>query len=196
MPSNDNSIMIDIECLGTGKDCVVVSVGAVKFNLNTGDILKEEYWELNMREQQNKLNRAVSVDTVSWWANQTPETLKALQSTHDRVSITRFIEDFNEFIAGPNFFWAKGTNYDLEILTDLYQDAHDHLDNEIQVRPFKYSKWVDARVYYLLGKELGIMPRHAHEGAHNALQDAIFQTKTVCQIHRTLKDGLKKGKAK
>jgi len=191
MPSNNNHIMTDIECLGTDKDCVVVSVGAVKFNLNTGVILDERYWELDMHEQQRVLKRTINAQTITWWSNQTPDTLKALQS-HKRTGIEEFLGDFAEFIKGPNFFWAKGTNYDLEILTDLHRSASIWINPKINHNPFRYSKWVDARVYYLLGKELGIMPKHAHEGAHNALQDAIFQTKTVCQIHRTLKDSLKK----
>ena len=191
MPSQDNHIMIDLECLGTSKDCVIVSVGAVKFNLNTGVIVAQEYWELNTKEQQQKYFRTIDADTVRWWANQTPETLKAIQSTHNRVSITRFMEDFDRFIEGPNYFWAKGTNYDLEILTDLYTRS-----NLLRPRagPFKYSKWVDARVYYLLGKELGIMPNLTNEGAHNALADALFQVKVVTTIHKTLKNSLQKSK--
>lgn len=192
MSSQDNHIMLDLEALGTSRDCVVVSVGAVKFNLNTGVILDERYWELDMHEQQKVLKRTIDAHTITWWSNQTPDTIKALQS-HKRVGIEEFITEFTNFIKGPNFFWAKGTNYDLEILTDLHKAASIWINPSINRTPFQYSKWVDARVYYLIGKELGIMPKHTNEGAHNALQDAIFQTKTVCQIHRTLKDSLKKG---
>ena len=179
---NDNMVMLDIEGLGVGRDAVVVSVGAVRFNLDTGKILNTQYWDLGLKEQQRK-GRVISADTVCWWARQTPDVLSALTNT-PRYPIEIFIKEFNQFIEGKCFFWAKGTNYDLEILTNLYQ-MYD------QQSPFRYSKWVDARVYYMLGKRLGILPKKERTGAHNALADAIFQTEVVCHIHKELKDAIK-----
>lgn len=175
--SKYNHIMIDIEALGTSRDCVIVSVGAVRFDLDTGKIHSSKYWDLGMGEQQRR-GRTIDSSTIMWWANQTKETQQALRNT-ERSTIINFIGEFNKFIEGKVFYWAKGTNYDLEIISDLYRLYE-------QRPPFRYSKWVDARVYYLLGKKLGILPLEKNEGAHNALQDAEYQTRVVCQIHETL----------
>ena len=172
-----NHIMIDIEALGTQRDCVIVSVGATRFNLSTGKIESKKYWELSMREQQQK-GRTISADTVQWWSYQSTSTIMALQS-NERKPILDFIKEFDQFIEGKCFFWAKGTNYDLEIISDLYRLYE-------QKPPFRYSKWVDARVYYFIGKYFGILPQLENQSAHNALEDATFQTKVVCAIHAAM----------
>lgn len=178
-------IMIDIEALGTSRDCVIVSVGATRFNLDTGHIIDREYWELNMRQQQKK-GRTVDSDTIQWWSKQSEFTMKALQS-NNRTAILEFIKEFNQFIQGKCFYWAKGTNYDLEIIGDLYKLYE-------QRPPFKYSKWVDARVFYMLGKKLKILPDAENEVIHNALADAEFQTNVVCAVYKAMYNRLRGSK--
>lgn len=173
--------MIDIEALGTSRNCVIVSVGIVKFKIRTGEIFDEKYWELGLGEQQRK-GRSIDSSTVMWWANQSPNTLKAL-SGKNRIPIADFIREFNHFIQDKGFYWAKGTNYDLEIITDLYRLYE-------QQPPFRYSKWSDARPYYNLAKQLRILPNIDREDAHNALEDAKFQTQVVCTVYKTISDAI------
>ncbi len=176
--------MIDIEALGTQRDCVIVSVGIVKFNIRTGETLDTKYWELGLGEQQRR-GRTIDVGTVMWWSNQSSEALKALQIKPDRTTIEVFIREFNKFIEEKGYYSAKGTNYDLEIIGDLYRLYG-------QQAPFKYSKWLDARVYYFIGKQLGILPKYENTLAHNALADAEFQTKVVCTIHAAMQKHIKR----
>ncbi len=173
--------MIDIEALGTSHDCVIVSVGIVKFKLKTGEILDKKYWELCLGEQQ-RAGRTIDSSTLMWWAKQSPEVLKALQST-DRIGILDFIREFNYFIREPGYYHAKGTNYDLEIIGNLYRLFKER-------PPFKYSKWLDARVYYFTGKALGILPKLANTRAHNALSDAEYQTEVVCAVFKAMQSNI------
>lgn len=171
--------MIDIECLGVNKDCVIVSVGVVAFNLQKGVILDQKYWELNLRQQQ-KAGRTISADTVQWWSAQSSNTLKALQNK-SRTNIEDFIKEFNSFIEQKGYYWAKGTNYDLEILANLY-NQYGHLS------PFKYSKWSDARPFYRLAKDFKLEPPEDRSLAHNALDDAVYQAKVVCNVYRFINE--------
>lgn len=171
--------MFDLECLGHAHDCIVVSVGAVKFKLETGEILDQKYWELSLTEQKRK-GRSIDVTTIQWWSQQPSEVLAALHGGAHRVTIEVFIREFNKFIEEKGYYWAKGTNYDLEILTNLYAQYG-------QQPPFKYSKWLDARVFYHLAKTLRIEPPRERIGAHNALADALYQTEVVCNIYKRLK---------
>lgn len=174
--------MVDIEALGHSRDCIVVSVGIVKFKIRTCEILDEKYWELDMGGQK-KLGRTIDTSTIQWWMGQTKESQQAISNTK-RIEVLDFINEFEAFIKEPGYYWAKGTNYDFEILTNLFQQYwHD--------APFKYSKWIDARVYYFLGKQLGILPKKKNEFAHNALIDALFQTEVVCEVHKQLQEGVK-----
>jgi hypothetical protein len=103
----------------------------------------------------------------------------------NRCAIIDFIGQFNKFIQEKGYYWAKGTNYDLEIISDLYKLYG-------QKTPFKYSKWLDARVYYYTGKQLGILPKFENACPHNALDDAIFQTKVVCKVFGAIQSNVGK----
>lgn len=177
--------MIDLEALGHSHDCIVVSAGIVKFNLMNGNILDKKYWELNLKEQK-RIGRTIDVTTVQWWALQSENTRKAL-SNRGRTDVFKFLHELREFIKEPGYYWAKGTNYDLAILENL--NSHFNTSEYSQGRLFKYSKWCDARVMYLLDKEIVKLnrPSHSDEG-HNALADAEFQTKVVCKVYNALKN--------
>ena len=59
--------MIDIETLGTTPDCVVLSVGAVKFDPYK---LEEPHSKMLWRpsgDEQINANRRVDQNTLEWW---------------------------------------------------------------------------------------------------------------------------------
>lgn len=189
MTDTDVHYQIDIESLATSRDAIIVSVGICKFSLESGVISDHKYWELNLR-QQEKMGRKLSTDCIRWWSGQSKEALAAINN-NNRVPLETFVKEFNDFIKDPGFYWSKGTNFDLELITNLYEQLG-------QYAPFKYSKWADARVMYLLGNRLQITPKDIERtGAHNALDDALYQTKVVCEVYRQIKQGIisnRKGK--
>lgn len=181
---NSTFYMFDIESLATSKNAVVVSVGAVKFKMS-GEVLDKKYWELNLREQEKK-GRSLSSDTIRWWSMQSSEALSAI-ANGDRTPIEIFIKEFNHFIQEPGYYSSKGTNFDLEIIANLYADYG-------QYAPFKYSKWFDARAIYILAKELGIYDANRPEIPHNALSDAEYQTSVMIKVFNQLKESLANGR--
>ena len=62
--------MIDIETLGTSPDCVVLSVGAVKFDPFTNIEPHNRLLWRPSTEEQFKANRTVLDSTLEWWATQ------------------------------------------------------------------------------------------------------------------------------
>jgi hypothetical protein len=64
--------MIDLETLGTGPDVIVVSVGAVLFDADTGETGGEFYRILDYQDQID-LGRKPSADIIKWWMEQTNE---------------------------------------------------------------------------------------------------------------------------
>ena len=68
--------MIDIETLGTDPDCVVLSVGAVKFDPFTlNEPHSKTLWRPSADEQLNA-DRSVDQGTIEWWGKQAEELVK------------------------------------------------------------------------------------------------------------------------
>ena len=62
--------MIDLETLGTGPDCVVLTIGGVKFNPNeVSNTYQEFYYRFDVDEQLAK-GRTTLQSTLDWWARQ------------------------------------------------------------------------------------------------------------------------------
>jgi len=71
--------MIDIETLGTEPDCVVLSVGAVKFDpYKLTDPHAKTLWRPSADEQMTA-DRSVLESTLQWWAGQ-PQQFKTKHS--------------------------------------------------------------------------------------------------------------------
>ena len=59
--------MIDLETLATTPDCVVLTIGGVKFDPNTlGESTQPFYYRFNVDEQLDK-GRTTSESTLEWW---------------------------------------------------------------------------------------------------------------------------------
>ena len=62
--------MIDLETLGTKPDCVVLTLGAIKFNpYKQTEPDKGLYIRLNV-DEQTKMGRSVDDGTLEWWGKQ------------------------------------------------------------------------------------------------------------------------------
>jgi len=109
--------MIDIETLGTKPDCVVLSIGAVLFDLNQKRIGEARLWPLNVKSQVQE-GRKIDIDTVMWWLKQAPEASDHF-SQDIALNVTESVLDFKAFIKDCTFFWAKSPSFDMVILSDL-----------------------------------------------------------------------------
>ena len=64
-----NDVMIDIETLGTDPGSVILSIGAVEFDLKTGKTGEEFYQWIDLESSSNK-GFSVSAGTIKWWMMQ------------------------------------------------------------------------------------------------------------------------------
>jgi len=62
-------LMIDLETMGNVKNSAIVSIGAVEFNIENGDIGEEFYAVVNLQSCLDK-GMVVNGDTIYWWLNQ------------------------------------------------------------------------------------------------------------------------------
>lgn len=90
-----NNLMIDLETMGKKPNAPVVSIGAVFFEPQSGEIGPEFYTAVSL-ESAMEQSAVPDGDTIIWWLRQSPEARAAICA--DAVSVTTALVEFNEFI--------------------------------------------------------------------------------------------------
>ena len=171
------AVMLDLETLGTRPDCVIMTLGAVKFDPFDPD--REPgpgiYLRMDLNEQL-ALGRTVDDSTINWWAQQPESVRTEAWDNTDRVTIAELKSNLNRFLVGVDDIWSQGPVFDIAILEDLYRS---------QNWGFPWSFWQirDSRTlfkvaYYKLESN--------RDQAHNALVDCFYQAQAVQTIYKRL----------
>ena len=171
------SIMVDLETLGTTADAVILSIGAVKFDLDTGEIDNEGFYRSVSIESNLDYKRRISESTMLWWFKQ-PAAAQAVFHEPKEALGTALVE-FSDWIGNePFYMWSNGADFDLPML------AHAYTQLQVEV-PWKYWNSRCFRTYKNLPDAKDIRVPAAGV-KHNALSDAYQQAQTVVAIHRVL----------
>lgn len=160
-------VMIDLETLGTTNDCIVLSIGAVKFDKN--GIKDKLYFVLDIKEQFER-GRIVNPDTLVWWINNTKESQQVFNES--KVSVQTALSKLAEFI-GYNgcFVWGNGSIFDISILEHMYRQYCINI-------PWAFYNVMDLRTLMRFNCESRFI--NGRKGVyHNALDDAITQANVV-----------------
>lgn len=176
-----NQIMIDIETFDTKNTAVILSIGAVRFNIENKKIFEDDAFYTTMKIEDQKLQgRTISTDTMLWWMSQSQE---AKNETFTEVTLLDIaLQSLRSWIPSKSPVWANSPTFDLSILRHAYESF------EIKC-PWHYRDERDCRTMYALAKdlELSLDTTEAHT-AHNALSDAIKQAGHMIQIYQRLND--------
>jgi len=172
-------IMVDLETLGLSKNAPIVSIGAVAFDINTGEILNKFYTRVEWVNDQK--DRPLDRDTVKWWLKQSSEAQNELINSEGvlklKLALKRLDEFFGQFKtpegnSKPCTIWANGATFDAVILDDAYQNQAKRMP------PWGFRNIRDCRTLKDIGETLGMnfykMFQMTGE-AHNALDDCLFQ---------------------
>ncbi len=172
------AVMLDLETLGTRPDCVIMTLGAVKFDpydpdreFGSGIYLKMDL------EEQLTMGRTVDDSTIEWWARQDARVRTEAWEGGDRSSVEDLKRELNRFLVGVDDIWSQGPVFDIAILEDLYRS---------QKWGFPWHFWQirDSRTLFkVTGYQLDIK----REQAHNALIDCVYQAQAVQSIYKKLK---------
>lgn len=179
---NFNHIMIDIETMGNSSDSAIVSIGAVKFDLISGEI-GEKFHQLVQLQSCLDNGLSVSGSTIEWWLKQSSEAKNSLfDETQERVTINEALFNLSIFIKGNEdcspFIWANSPSFDCAILKTAYKKC-------CLIFPWDFRKELDVRTMVYLKPEL--KNTNNFKGlAHNALDDCINQINYVCEIYKKL----------
>jgi len=181
---NYPDVMVDLETLGTDASAQVLSIGAVRFRLDTVDdiqsILDEErnfYARLDENDQASK-GRSCDASTVEWWANQSDGARQVFEEDREATAIA--LKRFLKFCKGAKRIWGNGNMFDNAIVRSLCRDYNLEY-------PVPYHRDLDVRTLTYLWNSLtnwgskGKRPTIELGEEHNALDDARRQV-LQCQI--------------
>ncbi|EFE2722856.1 3'-5' exoribonuclease [Escherichia coli] len=174
-------LMIDLETMGKNPDAPIISIGAIFFDPQTGDMGPEFSKTIDLETAGGVIDR----DTIKWWLKQSREALSAIMT--DEIPLDDALLQLREFIdenSGEFFVqvWGNGANFDNTILRRSYE-------RQGIPCPWRYYNDRDVRTIVELGKAIDFDARTAipFEGErHNALDDARYQAKYVSAIWQKL----------
>ncbi|MCZ9131690.1 3'-5' exoribonuclease [Escherichia albertii] len=174
-------MMIDLETMGKNPDAAVISIGAIFFDPQTGNIGPEFSKTIDLDTAGGVIDR----DTVKWWLKQSREAQSAILA--DEIPLDNALLQLREFIdenSGEFFVqvWSNGTSFDNVILRRSYE-------RQGIPCPWHYCNDRDVRTIVELGGAMDFDARTAipFEGErHNALDDARYQAKYVSAIWQKL----------
>ncbi|HBE6046468.1 TPA: 3'-5' exoribonuclease [Escherichia coli] len=174
-------LMIDLETMGKNPDAPIISIGAIFFDPQTGDMGPEFSKTIDLNTAGGVIDR----DVIKWWLKQSREAQSAIMT--DEIPLDDALLQLREFIdenSGEFFVqvWGNGANFDNTILRRSYE-------RQGIPCPWRYYNDRDVRTIVELGKAIDFDARTAipFEGErHNALDDARYQAKYVSVIWQKL----------
>ena len=174
-------LMIDLETMGKNPDAPIISIGAIFFDPQTGDMGPEFSKTIDLDTAGGVIDR----DVIKRWLKQSREAQSAIMT--DEIPLDDALLQLREFIdenSGEFFVqvWGNGANFDNVILRRSYE-------RQGIPCPWRYCNDRDVRTIVELGKAIDFDARTAipFEGErHNALDDARYQAKYVSAIWQKL----------
>ena len=181
-PSKDPvHIMLDTETLGLDGNAIILSIGAVVFDVDK-DLGDEFYTDIN----PESFPGSVDISTIKWWMEQchsgVPVPMAGILALPAAMGL------FNDWLlkvcdgdAKRLVVWANGTDFDIPKLVNAYKLCGAKV-------PWGYSAVRDARTIYKVYSSYGLKPPELNK--HNALADARWQAEYLVSIFRNLKERL------
>ena len=172
---------IDLETIDTRPQATVLSLGAVKFNpLDDSEPHSELYLKISV-DDQDRLGRTTSDDTIAWWAKQDPKIMEEAFDQQGAITVEEALVRINKWVVGVDTLWGQGYGFDYTILEDMYRSIG---------KPIPWNFWIIRDSRTLFGCCQSDPRKKIQNDLHNALADAYFQSKAIQIAYNEL--GLKR----
>ena len=173
-------VMIDFETLGTNCDSVILSFGAVPFNMdgttNTG-------FEFYPDVQSQLENRKVSWSSVEWWFNQNDAVRRDQAEAQRLFPLEYWLESFSnwcqENLEDKFKIWSNGAAMDIALL------RHAMIQHNIKI-PWSHKCEYDTRTMVYMSK-ISVNKYDTGETKHNALNDCNWQISWLVDAYKILR---------
>jgi hypothetical protein len=178
--SHVNDVMIDFETLGTVADSVILSIGAVKFDINSDAIDENGFYAAISIESSLAAGRRLDESTLRWWMKQSEEARRVFSEPTQPLEVV--LADFHAWFDPDTYdktsVWSNGADFDLPMI----QHAWDMAGYE---PPWKFYNNRCFRTLKNLPKIKNIKAP-PNPIKHHAMFDALTQAKHAQLIWRAL----------
>lgn len=181
--------MFDLETLATEPNAVILSIGAVEFDLETGKTGREFFWKIDIRDSV-KNGFIIDPDTLLWWLDQDIEVFKqSIKPDGGTQTLEEVIKDMInvfKYTLDPDIqVWGNSNRFDLGIIIPYIKLFSD--------KPiWKYSKERDVRTLVSLNPDIKgeVVAKAKEEGKdlHNPIVDCKVQIEYCHKIYKSLKN--------
>lgn len=177
-------ISFDLETLGTDPAAMILSIGAVRFDRNSGEISPDYFYRVIDLEAPGG-GGVINASTVVWWMNQNPtardaifskDPAKAVERTPLRVALSEFADWLGTDV-GDLTLWQRGDK-DSQWLVSAFEGT------ALQT-PYNYWQVKDQRTLCDLFKPFW-PKRDDQQTPHNALGDAYYQAHCLVNTFKRL----------
>ena len=170
--------MVDLETLDTRPSCVVLSLGAIKFDPTSNTEPHSGLYFKVCVDDQDRLGRTVSDDTIEWWSKQDAKAREEAFDQTGAISVEEALKRLAKWSVGVDTIWGQGYGFDLTILEDMCRNIG---------KPIPWNFWQikDSRTLFGCCKT---DPRKllGQNDLHNALADSYFQARGVQLAYKEL----------
>lgn len=171
-------VMLDLETLGTTSDAVIMSIGAVKFDLESDRIDDAGFYASVSVESNLDLRRVINESTLMWWLKQEPAAQAVFHEP--KQTLEQSLCELSDWFDRDDYeIWANGASFDTPMV--------EHAFRQIKMdAPWRYNASRCFRTYKALPFAKGVSVPFTGT-KHNALHDAIHQARTLQAIHARMK---------
>ena len=170
-------VMIDMETLDTSPYCVILTIGAVKFDPKGSGVIERLELRPTIEEQTEKYNRVIDEGTLRWWSEQSPEALEEALGDQGRVSFTECMETLYQFCWNCDAVWSNGASFDVVVAETAWRQLGMRI-------PWPFWVIRDTRTLYEIA---GVKLKDGgHVTSHKAVEDAERQAIVVQKAYTKL----------
>lgn len=171
--------MIDLETLDTKPNCVILTIGAVRFNPTGMGIVEKLELKPTIEDQTEKYSRTIDDETIEWWGKQHPDAIEEAFNETGRLSFQDCLAVLYKFCWNRRAIWSNGAGFDIVALETGYRDVG-------MAIPWPYYNARDTRTLFDI---TGVSLRDKKYGTrttHKAVEDAEHQAIVVQDAYRKL----------
>jgi len=174
-------IMADLETMGDKSNSAIVSIGAVKFSLETGQTGEEFYRKIDLQSCLDA-GLVINASTIYWWMKQNEVARYELaQGGQPLIEVLQELDKWINSDGNNPQIWGNGARFDIGILEDAYVACGYH------EMPWNFRHELDLRtlVYFRPDIKKQVVAE-TKEPLHHPITDCRQQIKYASLIYNSL----------
>ena len=114
-------VMLDLETMGNKSNSAIISIGAVQFDIESGETGEEFYRRVDLQSSLD-IGLVINGSTIYWWLTQGNSAREEVAQGGDHIThvLTDLTEWFNNYCVNGFKLWGNGARFDIGILEDAY----------------------------------------------------------------------------